>query len=75
MAERTYPVRVSMNVEGFGSSETEELEIDRAEWEAMTIAQRNEYIDQAAEDFATNYVNWGWHIEDADDLADTEDAR
>ncbi|MEO3929279.1 hypothetical protein ABGB07_36320 [Micromonosporaceae bacterium B7E4] len=73
MADELAPVRIELSVEGFGDSRTEDYEIDRAEWDAMTVAERNEHIRQVAEDFATNYVNWGWHIADPDDYADTED--
>lgn len=63
------PVVVSLHVEGFGGQEDETYEIDRAEWDAMTPAEREADIARAAEDFATNIVNWGWHIEDPEDYA------
>jgi hypothetical protein len=63
------PVIVELNVEYPGGSESETYEIDRAEWDAMTPAERDKDIERAAEDFATNYVNWGWYIADPDDYA------
>ncbi len=64
-------VRVSLHVEGFGGSSDEELRIDRAEWDAMSVSERTELIDNAAEEHACNYVTWGWDIHDADDMSQT----
>lgn len=72
MTDRTEPVRISLNVEFPGGSESMDYEIDRDEWDAMTPAERTKGIEEAASDHAYNYVGWGWHIEDPDDYADTE---
>lgn len=63
------PVIVRLNVEGFGQSESETLEVSRAEWDAMTPRERYTFVSEAASDHAANYVGWGWHIEDPDDYA------
>lgn len=65
------PVVISLNVEGFGGSESDTHEVARAEWDAMTPAERNKLADGVASDFAFNYVGWGWHIADPDDYAST----
>lgn len=63
------PVEVELTVSGFGGSETEVIEFDRDEWDRMTPAERAADIARQAEDFAMNYVNWGWHIRNEADLA------
>jgi predicted NAD/FAD-binding protein len=63
------PVVVSLNVEGFAQAESETYEIPRDEWNTMTSAERLRAVEDAASDFAGNYVGWGWHIEDPDDYA------
>lgn len=68
-SENRPPVVIDLHVEGFGDSRDDTLEVDRDEWDAMTPKQREELAVRAAEDFAANYVGWGWHIVDADDYA------
>lgn len=65
------PVVVELVVSwpGINGSESEPYEIDRDRWDAMTPAEREADINQAAEEFATNYVNWGWSIDDPGDAA------
>lgn len=69
---RDDPVTVSVRVEGWNSSAEDTVAIPRAEWEAMTVHQRREECDTIASVHAANYVSWGWHIEDPDDLAATQ---
>ena len=69
MSQNNEPVRVALHVEAFGGSEDHELEIPRDEWDAMSLAARQTLLDDEAEEFATNYVAWGWHIDDAEDYA------
>jgi hypothetical protein len=69
----TGPVIVSLHVEGFGESENETHEIPRAEWDAMTPVERVKAAEEAAGVFAGNCVGWGWHIDDPQDYAATED--
>lgn len=63
------PVMIEMHVEAFADSRDETLEVDRDEWDAMTPAQREALAQQAVDEFAANYVSWGWHIFDPDDYA------
>lgn len=65
------PVVISLNVEGFSSSESDTYEVSRDEWEAMTPAERTAFAEGCASDHAANYVGWGWHIADPDDYAST----
>lgn len=65
---RHRPVVVNLNVQGFGQSESETLEVDRDEWDALTPAERLVLVDSAAADFAANYVGWGWYIADPGDM-------
>lgn len=67
--EKRPPVVLDMHVEGFADSRDETLEIDRDEWDAMTPEQRVALADRAAEDFAVNYVGWGWNIANPVDYA------
>lgn len=65
------PVVVSLNVEGFSGRSTEEIEIDRAEWDALTPEGRSELLQELADEHAANHVGWGWHIDNPDDLKAT----
>lgn len=66
------PVRASLNVQWEGGHRIEEIEIDRAEWDAMSPDERAKMLDQESTSHAADYVGWGWHIADPDDLAATE---
>lgn len=66
------PVVLSLNVEGFGQSESTTREVDREYWEKLTPGARRQLADDLAEAHATNHVDWGWRIYDADDLASAE---
>lgn len=71
------PVVVEYNLSwpGVGGSESDTVEIPRDEWDAMTPAARTAYCEQIAEDAAANRFSWGWHIEDPDDYAATEEPK
>lgn len=68
------PVQVEYNVSwpGVNSGEIDTFELDRAEWDAMTPAERVQQIEERVETRANDLVNWGWHIYDKDDYAATE---
>jgi hypothetical protein len=68
---KTEPVRVTINIEIHPT--TEHHEIDRAEWDAMTPAERRDVIEGVAEAVMQNAGGYGWHIDDPDDAASTED--
>ena len=63
------PVKVQMNVEWPGGSESDVLEIERSKWDAMTIKERVKFIEEAASEHAYNHVGWGWYIADPVDGA------
>jgi hypothetical protein len=63
------PVVISLHVEGFGGSADDEVEIPRAEWDSMTLAERTTVLEDLADEHAANHVAWGWHIYDPDDYA------
>lgn len=44
------------------------VSVPRAEWDAMTEIDREEYIQQAADDFADNIASWGGGVVDADQV-------
>jgi len=67
------PVVIKMHVEGFGDSRDETLVIDRSEWDSMTPDRRVKVAEDCANEFAANYVSWGWHIDDPLDYASTEE--
>lgn len=67
------PVVVLLNVEGFSSSETISVEIDRDEWGVMTPTQRSKLLDELASEHAANYVGWGWYIDNPVDLAEASE--
>jgi len=69
--EERPPVVVSLNVEAFSDSRSDTAEIPRAEWDAMTPAERTKRVSEMASDFANDYVGYGWHIDDPDDYAST----
>ncbi len=57
-----------------GSTEVDQVEVDRDLWEGMSPAQRSAYCDSLAEDMATNRFSWGWNISDPADMTSTEPA-
>lgn len=63
------PVIVALHVEAFGEGRDDTVAVDRDQWEAMTPAERVKLLEDHAEEFAVNYVGWGWHIEDSADYA------
>jgi hypothetical protein len=60
--EQLGPVQIEVNVSWPTDSETEIVPCPRDRWDAMTLAERTSWCDQAAEAYATNRVNWGWHV-------------
>lgn len=56
-----------------GSTETEEVEIERDQWDRMSPAERNAHCEQIADETAYNRFSWGWHIHDPADMASTEE--
>jgi len=64
---RTDPVVVIYRVEANPRVETEE--IDRDQWNAWTPQQRKEHVEDCATEAVNTAGGWGWHIEDAADLA------
>lgn len=66
----TEPVRVTINIEA--NPRTEEHEIDRAEWDAMTPALRRDLLESLMDAAVQNAGGYGWHIDDPDDAAATE---
>lgn len=71
MSSKTDPVRVTINIEV--NPTIEHHEIDRTEWDAMTPAERRSYIDDLMDAAVQNAGGYGWHIDDPDDLAATDD--
>ncbi len=67
---KTEPVRITVNVEA--TPRTEEFEVDRAEWEAMTPADRRAMLDDMVDVAISNAGGGGWYIADRDDEASTE---
>ena len=65
------PVKVRLSVEAFSDAAVEEVEVDRDEWDALSVAERNTLLDDMAEAHATQYMSYGWDVEDADDMAET----
>lgn len=66
-------VEYSISWSGVGASEIGTFEIDRDEWDAMSPAERLEEARIGAQGIVENTVTWGWHIEDPDDYASTEE--
>lgn len=69
------PVRVDINTgcNCLNGGQTDEEEIDRDEWEALTPQGRIELLDGIADGYAENRFAWGWHVPDADDMRMTEE--
>lgn len=64
----TGPVRVRITVEA--SPSVDEVEIDRAEWAAMTPEQRNQLLEEMTMEAVNNAGGAGWHLLNPDDEAD-----
>lgn len=67
MTDQTRPVIVQLNCEANPSTNTEE--IDRAEWDAMTPAERGAMLDEMVNTHMSNSGGGGWYIADTDDEA------
>ncbi len=69
------PVVVTLNAESTYCQQfwTNTETIDRNEWDTLTAQERRNLLDSMAEEYAATYVSYGWHIEDDDDYADTEE--
>lgn len=69
------PVIVEYSIEWPDEAAFEEgsFEIDRAEWDKMTPAERTRRCQDGAEEFVRNSVGWGWNIPNPDDYAATEE--
>jgi hypothetical protein len=55
------------------SEQSDTVEIDRAEWDAMTPAERSRLCDELADTTAYNRFEWGWNIKDEQDMAQTSE--
>lgn len=64
---RTDPVIIELNCEAKPSTNT--VKYDRAEWEAMTPAERAEALDDMVETHMSNAGGGGWYIANEDDEA------
>jgi hypothetical protein len=53
--------------------ETATFTIPRAEWDAMTPAERTARIETEVEAIVGSTVGYGWHIHNEDDWARTEE--
>jgi len=63
-------IKIRLSVEtGFANCKhVDHEEVDRAEWEAMTEKQREEYLNQAAMDYLFNCVeSSAWVVEEGDE--------
>jgi hypothetical protein len=59
----TGPVRVELHAEWPGGSEDDVIEIDRAEWTAMTPEQRDELLTREASEFLYDRgCSSGWTV-------------
>ncbi|MFI7073526.1 DUF7167 family protein [Micromonospora sediminicola] len=67
MTRRTDPVIIELNCEANPSTDT--VEIDRAEWNAMTPGERAAMIDAMVDEHIGNSGGAGWHIDDENDYA------
>lgn len=69
------PVEVTLSAEStyIGQTWTDTATIERSEWNTLTAQERRDLLDSMAETHAALYVGYGWHIEDPDDYADTEE--
>ncbi|TWC17116.1 hypothetical protein FBY06_11836 [Pseudomonas sp. SJZ085] len=50
-----------------GCAHRDEEFVDRAEWEAMSEQQREQYLDDAATDYLHNCVEYSAWVEEEDD--------
>lgn len=65
------PVRVEMSAEWNGGDATEVVEYDRDTWDAMSVDQRRDMLDQEAADFMSNSgASYGYSVlgDDAGDI-------
>lgn len=67
MAQDKGPVVVTLSCEANPKQET--VEIDRAEWDAMTPAERARMLSDMAVDHINNSGGGGWWIDDPEDSA------
>ncbi len=67
MTRNDRPVIVKLSCEATPSTDTQQ--IDRAEWDAMTPAQRATMLDNMVDEHIGNAGGGGWHIADPDDEA------
>jgi hypothetical protein len=67
------PVRVTVSVEcgHVGGDYVDVVEVDRAEWDAMSPIERQKYCTELAVDHMEQFVSSGWHIDDPDDYRST----
>jgi hypothetical protein len=61
------PVVIELHVEAFTGSADETIEIDRDEWDRMSLEDRQACADEAVDTMMSNHVSAGWHIADPDD--------
>ncbi|ATO14659.1 hypothetical protein CO540_13160 [Micromonospora sp. WMMA2032] len=75
MSTEQPPVRIRLYVSTnwVGADDEEYIEIPRDEWDDMTPAERRAYLDEEANTFMANCVEYGWIIPDDNDRAATED--
>lgn len=72
------PVRIEIvcsDRSASGSTQTEIFEIPRAEWDAMSPAERRKTCDNVADETAYNRFSWGWNISEPADYASTEEPK
>ncbi|MET8278329.1 hypothetical protein [Micromonospora sp. NPDC005174] len=67
MTERTDPVVIELNCEANPSTDT--VEIDRAEWDAMTPSDRAVMLNDMVDEHISTSGGGGWYIADTDDEA------
>lgn len=50
---------------GFAGCKYEDHEyVDRDEWEAMSEEEQQDYLDQAAQDFLANHIEWSAYVDE-----------
>jgi hypothetical protein len=71
------PVEVSYTISwpGLDGNETDTFEIPRAEWDALTPAERTARIEDCVQARFVDLCGWGWHIYDKADYAATEEPK
>ena len=58
-------IKMSLGIGFAGVKHTNEEYIDDAEWEAMTLAEKDDMLDEMVKDWAYNYIDMGVWVEEA----------